>query len=487
MLLMPDSTILLGCQTNVNPNGPMGVYGFIFCRLDQHGNILDTVTNQYSIYYKDYRYLMPPNNISADWNGARDLHLMPNNRVLLTGSVLNSGAVPFQTTFLFHYPSFTLDTTYGIGGMGQVWDEKVQIAERTAFAPDGSTYTISNYLYSDSLFAFIVKRKPNGMLDSSWQTNGAFKYVNQKGGQFQDIKVHTDGSLFISGLYKDNAQFIHAMLLKFTPTGTPDASFGLNGKAEASYVAKELILNSDGSTYLIGSSNFTQPTYTCYVVKFKPNGTRDSSYATDGMFVNQVPGFIADRLIKQPDNKLLLIGNMASGTDSAWIAIMRLLPNGTVDSTFGNFGLYQMHEKILPSNNIRYANQGLLQADGKLLLGGGTHTTNAPEMMVVRLLNSFIIPPPTKIETKNSNSFSFVVSPIPAGDVLQLRYSISKMDFLHCSIFDIKGRLLQTETLPGPTPGNYQHNIDINSLSAGMYVLKIQGAYGNETRLIIVE
>ena len=487
MLVMADSSILLGCQTGLNPDGPMGIYGFVFCRLDKKGNILDTVTNQYSIYYKGYRYLMPPNNVSADWNGTRDLHLLPNNKVFLTGSVLNSAAVPFQATFRFNYPSLTLDTTYGIGGMGQLWQEKAQIADRTAFAPDGSSYTISNYLYSDSLFAFIVKRKPNGMLDSTWQTNGAFKYVNQKGGQFADIKVHTDGSIFVSGMYKDNALLFHAILLKFLPNGNPDPSFGTNGKAEAKYIARDIILNTDGSTYMIGSATFSQFTYQTYVIKYKPNGTPDSTFATNGWFINQ-SSFNADHLLKQPDNKILMIGGTSVGTDSAWISAMRLLPNGTIDNTFGVSGTYDMHERLLPSNNMRHANQGVLQSDGKLLIGGGTLTPNSPEMMVIRLNNTVTsTPPTTRITSITNNNFSFTASPIPARDWVHLHYTLTQSDHLIYSITDMSGRLLKMATLTQTPPGNYNQVINVGDLSTGMYLLKVQGTSSQETKALIIK
>lgn len=485
MLVMPDSTILLGCQTNQNPDMPLGISGFIFCRLDKKGNILDTVTNQYSIYYKGYRYVMPPNSISADMNGTRDLDLLPGGKILLTGSVLNSAGRSFATTFRINYPSLTLDTTYGIRGMGQLWESTPHIAERTAVAADGSTYTISNYLYSDSLFAFVVKRRPNGLLDSSWQQNGVLRYVNQKGGQFSDIKVAGNGSIYIAGMFKDVTALFHATLLKLTANGSRDVAYGVNGIAEGQYVASHVIVNSDGSAYLCGSDRFAPTFYSDYVIKFNRSGQRDVTFATNGMYSYSTP-FISREMLLQPDNKLLLVGSKSVGTDSSWITVSRLSPNGKLDTSFGDQGMYELHQLLPSSTKTRYANCGILQPDGKLLVGGGCATPNSPEMMVIRLTNKIDTTGPTRIIHSPDNSFSYSVAPVPAKDVLNIRYALTKTDQLTFLLIDINGRLVRSGYLAYNTPGTYHQSIDIADLATGMYILKVGSSWMQETKIAIV-
>jgi len=484
MLVMSDSTILLGCQTHQNPDMPLGVSGFIFCRLDKKGNILDTVTNQYSIYYKGYRYLMPPNSISADMNGTRDLDLLPGGKILLTGSVLNSAGLAFATTFRVNYPSLTLDTTYGIRGMGQLWESTPHIAERTAVAADGSTYTTSNYLHSDSLFAFVVKRRPNGMLDSSWQQNGVLRYVNQKGGQFSDIKVAGNGSIYIAGMFKDVARLFHATLLKLNANGNRDITYGVNGIAAGEYVANYVVVNSDGSAYLCGSDLFSPTFYSDYVIKFTPNGQRDLTFATNGMY-SYSTAFISHDMLQQADNKLLLVGSKSEGVDSSWITVSRLMPNGKLDTSFGDQGMYELHQLLPSSTSTRYANCGILQPDGKLLVGGGGFTPNSPEMMVIRLTNKIDNTVPNSIINSPDNSFSYSVSPIPAREVLNIRYVLTKKDPLAYRLIDVNGRLVRSGYLPQNTPGTYNHSIYIADLAMGMYVLKVGSSWMQETKIAI--
>ena len=487
MLVMPDSTILLGCQTNQNPDMPIGISGFILCRLDKKGNILDTVTNQYSIYYKGYRYVMPPNNLSADMNGTRDMGLLPDGKILFTGSVLNSAGIPFATTFRINYPSLALDTTYGIKGMGQLWQNTPHIAERTAIAADGSSYTISNYLYTDSLFAFVVKRRPNGLLDSSWQQNGVFLYINQKGGQFQDIKVASNGSIYIAGMYKDASTLFHATLLKLNANGSRDAAYGANGIAEGEYVANHVIVNSDGSAYLGGSDLFSPTFYSDYVIKFTPTGQRDATFATNGLYSYSTP-FIARDMIGQADNKLLLVGSQSAGSDSSWIAVSRMMPNGKLDTSFGDHGMYELHQLLPSSTKTRYANCGILQPDGKLLVGGGCATSNSPEMMVIRLTNKIdtASPAPTRVTQTVANGFSYSVSPIPATEVLRIHYSLTKSDRITYSITDENGRMMHSGYLGGNTPGTYNHVINIADLAAGFYVLNVGNTISQHTKISIV-
>lgn len=501
MLVMPDSCIVLGCQTTRNPSviPALANHGFVFCRLNKEGKVIDTV--QLGIapyYYKGFRYTEPPNNISADWNGVRDLDLLPSGKILVTGSILNTSGYPISAIFRLNYPAMTLDSSYGTNGMGQVWDGALQVSEKTAVAADGSTYTVGNYLqlvFGDSLFAYIVKRKPNGSLDSSWQTNGVYRYKMQLGPAIYDIKLAADGSIYSCGTYRDAAKMMHGFILKQRPNGTTETSFGVNGVSEISYGSNNIIVNTDGSTYL----NVTPYTDPVFVMKFKPNGKPDSTFGVNGRctfpLTSSYHGF--NDMIVQPNGRIVMAGTgqatSAAGFDSAWVTVWRIKTNGRSDSTFGVNGIADLH--IMPDTVISGApkiNRGSMcaafQKDGKLLIGGYFMMSNitASEMMVLRLKNA-LTTPVTGISTIGKERLDIAVAPNPAREVLYLQYKLTESDNLHARLTDINGRIVMDKYLGAQSPGSYNTTISLPSLSAGIYMLQVTGKTAADPVRILVK
>ena len=106
------------------------------------------------------------------------------------------------------------------------------------------------------------------------------------------------------------------------------------------------------------------------LVRFLPNGTRDTSFGNGGFAALPDLGIPSVRpgLAVQSDGKLVWAGEATAnnGTSGAF-AVVRFTANGTLDQGFGTGGLATM---TFAGSNVQGAQTILVQPDGKILAGG---------------------------------------------------------------------------------------------------------------------
>ncbi|HNN47780.1 MAG TPA: delta-60 repeat domain-containing protein, partial [Marmoricola sp.] len=130
--------------------------------------------------------------------------------------------------------------------------------------------------------------------------------------------------------------------------GDPDYSFGNGGKLTMSFTnavgvyddyANAIAVYPDGRFVVAGAAKgnpLVDNTYQFGVVRFNADGTRDSSFGTDGVVLTN-NGLFHDRataVVIQPDGKIVVSG-YCFGDDFFTI---RLNQNGSLDSSFGSGG-----------------------------------------------------------------------------------------------------------------------------------------------------
>jgi hypothetical protein len=79
------------------------------------------------------------------------------------------------------------------------------------------------------------------------------------------------------------------------------------------------------------------------------------------------------------------------------------------------------------------------------------------------------------------------VYPNPAKEQVVIDFSVEEKGEVVIEIFNISGLQLQTTNLGFQHPGNYSHKMNLNHLSAGTYVCRIQQNNRFVTKKIIVK
>lgn len=205
------------------------------------------------------------------------------------------------------------------------------------------------------------------------------------------ISVDVQGSIYLFGTKTNFLNEIFMMKLK--TNGNLDSTFGDKGKLllnispiNSNCEAKSMKIAADGKVLVLARVNVTtgNPGVEFGVARLLPNGTLDPTFGIDGkVFITDpaTPDF-PEKLEFQPDGKLI-VGGTTSISAVSKLKMVRLQPNGKIDSTFGTNGI----------TVVERGNQSMIQfrdvqiyPDGKILIAGN-FTVNAanPRGTVVRL------------------------------------------------------------------------------------------------------
>jgi len=186
--------------------------------------------------------------------------------------------------------------------------------------------------------------------------------------QFQSLETRT---LFAAG----------AMDTSFGSQGMAVVDFGEGYIAQAAATA----VQSDGKTIVVGKvvkGTGSNEKYHFAIARFTIDGKLDNSFGPNknGRMIHAVGGYSragATAVAVQPDGKILVAGGahtiVSYGFDRFRFAIMRFLPNGSFDNSFGKSGFTDVgFDGSATPHDIA------LQNDGKIVIAGDDYNFTKP-------------------------------------------------------------------------------------------------------------
>lgn len=173
----------------------------------------------------------------------------------------------------------------------------------------------------------------NLTLDTSFGNNGIFLMnENSKLWDVSNIIENADGSIILSTARINGTNPVENVVLKLNANGTIDTSFGTNGYQVINVsVDNGLAIKkqTDGKLILFGGDNNAK------IIRLLPNGLLDSNFGINSeVILNGVRAnnnYAGNTIIFQND-KILLLGRMNFSNDGV---ITRFNNDGTIDTTFG--------------------------------------------------------------------------------------------------------------------------------------------------------
>jgi len=307
------------------------------------------------------------------------------------------------SSFLAIGQSGSLDPTFG--NMGYVITELENNYNRihsTAIQNDGKIITVGStqqWAYNDFEADFaIVRYHIDGAIDLDFGNNGIVltDLNNFSSDVATDVAIQEDGKIVVSGLsHLGNIFEDYSMAtVRYNSDGTLDESFGssgivlspINSEDDYSYAVSQVI-QPDGKILVTGSTiNLIYDVF--LTIRYNSNGTLDSSFGSNGKVetslgesFNSNPNAIAI----QSDGKIL-IGGVAVGPTSypTWadFGLIRLEPDGSLDTNFGNNGI--VITPLVSGFNVEYIEDLAIQNDGKIIAIGNTDEFEQQRIGVVR-------------------------------------------------------------------------------------------------------
>jgi uncharacterized delta-60 repeat protein len=313
--------------------------------------------------------------------------------IIVVGS--SSAPEPGRSLNVLKYaPDFSLDGTFGIGGVVRIPGNSIGQASDVAVQADGKIVVLGSH--------GIARLDPFGALDPSFRGDG----IASSGGD--KLAIQGDGKIVVvccgvnSGLWR---------LRRLHPNGNPDLTFGVAGLVELTEedfqqpdpTAMDLAIQPDGKIIVVGGSRGADTRGTVVLAaRFNADGTLDEPFGGgdfDGIVVVspfQSWGALARSvrsIALQPDGKILIGGSIESRSDCFAYDFMvaRLFEYGDLDFNFGTNGLASVGFADCADHSFVY--DLAVQDDNRIVAVGTTffdcetaYGDSCPKVSIARLM-----------------------------------------------------------------------------------------------------
>lgn len=217
-----------------------------------------------------------------------------------------------------------VDTTFGTNGATQTVVGTLGNSFHVALQNDNKILASGTAIFSGKPNGFVIRYTENGTVDTTFSGDG---YATLDLGTSQtlgwDVAVNSTGEILISGSL-NNGSDNDLYLAKVDNTGSLITTFGTNGVATSDFGA----VGTYGGKLAIDSLNRAVVTGTSdshiYAARYDASGVLDASFETNG-FLSIPIGTNSDgtEVLVQPSNqKVVILGNSSEG-----IALARLNEN----------------------------------------------------------------------------------------------------------------------------------------------------------------
>lgn len=276
-------------------------------------------------------------------------------------------------------PTGLLDNSFTIIGAPRINVLLLQNDQKVILT--SSTPSNSSYIYN-----YISRFNANSSVDYTFDYGSGFN--NPYGYSSTVSAIQPDGKIIVGGNFSLYKLHTELGLIRLNADGTKDPAFNVS-YLDYCQISK-LLLQPNGKIIALGTFRYAGSTGGYFTfIRFNTNGSQDMTFS---------PSFYGSEITLQADGKILVCnGNQ----------IKRLNSNGTIDATF-NIGTGF-------SGNVRYA---AIQPDGKIIAVGDFTLFNGEQYQrIVRLLSNGSVDTTFNVGEGFNNS-TWTVSFQPDGKIL---------------------------------------------------------------------
>ncbi|MEH6763366.1 MAG: T9SS type A sorting domain-containing protein [Aequorivita antarctica] len=272
----------------------------------------------------------------------------------------------------------TLDTSFGNGGTVIIDNGNLDLFNDVVVQDDqkivaiGMTYDAS-FVASTQAYRFL----PDGSLDMTFATNGIFTYSLNAEANVFDVLIKEDGKILMVGSTTDYNDY-RILLIQLNENGSLDGTFGVGGVVvqKVSPITAGFfedfgtsVAMQDNKILVAGSLKTLDYNNAPMVVRFNENGELDTTFGDAGVVTIPVieSENVFDSLVVQDDGKIVASGHYSVGLNYFAMLVVRFMPNGTLDTTFGNNG-----QTVIPLGADAESFGMKLTAENKIVVAGFT-------------------------------------------------------------------------------------------------------------------
>jgi uncharacterized delta-60 repeat protein len=413
------------------------------------------------------------------------LTLQPDGKILVAA---DDAAHPIMLRW---HPDGKPDSSFGINGrLGEFFASDHGLFHRACLMADSSILapgSIGHYVNSEWDYDIAVRKITKfGKVDSSYCDKGTSYYnVYGKSDYAEDALLHQGKRIIIGGSYGTSEDRVPT-LIGFKLDGTIDSSFGKNGRASlnVSDTTEWLYsMSSQRNGKILGAVDWDLGRkYQPAVIRFNADGSPDSTFGVGGIvkFLDTAVTWGIFNIREDSSGRIIGAGIQSDGTNGRMM-IMRLLHDGTPDSSFGTNG-FAFYDNT--PHGERGASIAVLP-DGNYILGGYANFGNGLDwdFMVLKINAE----PKSAVErTTLHNEDDIRVIPNPASEAVTLTYKLPISAECSITLTNTLGKQVRTFTTNQyRTAGEHKEELDLRGLAAGVYFLQVESNSSIQTAKLI--
>jgi uncharacterized delta-60 repeat protein len=241
----------------------------------------------------------------------------------------------------------------------------------------GVAWNVNADAYNDDGALYAFRAQASGRLDPTFGRRGVASARVPKAsfhGALSGIAAYPDGSVVVGGATDKD----RLTLARFDPSGRPDRKFGGDGvvfhRVQYPYA---LTRQPDGRLLVVGMTYL--PLRDWFVLRLRSDGTRDPSFGRNGLVVTSFgrDPDSAHAVAVDSRGRIVVAGHTRIADVNCTIQcvqlrLVRYLPNGRIDSSFGTPG------RAEPVIGLAHDTLGLaFQRDGGILVAGSSYLSEA--------------------------------------------------------------------------------------------------------------
>lgn len=293
-------------------------------------------------------------------------------------SVIAFGLILFSLGWLL--PSYVqaaagdLDPTFGSGGkVATDFFGNYDNGWAVAIQADGKIVAAGGVnRFSDTPYFGLARYNRDGSLDATFGSGGRVVTAVNAISLILSVALQSDGKIVAAGLTY-NGPSIDFALARYNADGSLDTEFGTGGKVTTDFFGEDdrilsLLIQPDGRIVVGGyvgkRDNFFRSLSTYAIVRYNSDGNLDVGFGSGGKVLGDFnkPDAFGDIGI-QADGKIVMTGGTLLSTGESGYAVRRYNTDGTIDTTFGSDGM-------AVSPNILGTTALVIQGDGRVVVGG---------------------------------------------------------------------------------------------------------------------
>ena len=290
-------------------------------------------------------------------------------------------------------PAGILDLTFGgqgwvthDGAGGANWRDE---AHGLSIDSAGRILVTGYSMTPGSHSAMVVWRlNDDGTLDTNFNTQGWVVFDGGGGlAAFDEgwsVLEDSTGGIIVAGTYGVDASNQDMAIWRYLADGTPDTNFGTNGLVSHDGAAGDpggedfgsaMLLDGSGRIVVGGSSPNTRGDWDMVVWRYLPGGTLDTNFGNQGIFVHDsaaggIDGDEALNLTQDSTGRLVATGYSTDILGDVDMATWRLDTSGQLDATFGAGAGFVTHHDAAGGGGEDYGEGIVVETSGRILVSG---------------------------------------------------------------------------------------------------------------------